>query len=131
VAAVIYLDTHVAAWLYAGLTARFSPAARDMINDNDLYLSPMVILELQYLYETGWTATPGKDVVEALTQSVGLKVCDDRFPSIMAQAAEQTWTRDPFDRIIVGHAALRQQILVTKDRHIRTHYPHVFWSSSA
>ena len=128
---MIYLDTHVVAWLYAGLTSRLSPAARDMINDNDLYLSPMVILELHYLHETGRTAAPGKDVVEALTQSVGLRVCDEPFQSIMAQAAEQTWTRDPFDRIIVGHAALRQQILVTKDRNIRAYYPHAFWSASS
>ena len=57
---MIYLDTHVVAWLYAGLTACLSPAARDMINDNGLYLSPMVILELHHLHETGRAAAPGK-----------------------------------------------------------------------
>ncbi|ETX02940.1 MAG: hypothetical protein ETSY2_34465, partial [Candidatus Entotheonella gemina] len=87
---------------------------------------PIVILELQYLYEIGRTTAPGRNVIEDLAQSVGLKVCDEPFPSIITQAAEQTWTRDPFDRIIVGHAALRQQILVTKDQHIFAHYPLAF-----
>ena len=68
---MIYLDTHVVAWLYAGLKARLSLAAQDLMNDKDLYISPMVLLELQYLYETGRTAAPGKDVVQALTQNVG------------------------------------------------------------
>jgi predicted nuclease of predicted toxin-antitoxin system len=43
-------------------------------------------------------------------------------------AVEQIWTRDPFDRIIVGQAALHQTMLVTKDRAMRKHYPHAFWS---
>ncbi len=128
---MIYLDTHVVAWLYAGLAARLSPEAQDMINQNDLYLSPIVILELQYLYEIGRTTAAGRDVIEGLTQHIGLKVCDEPFPLIIAQAAEQTWTRDPFDRIIVAHAALRQHTLVTKDQHIRAHYPLAFWSSSS
>ncbi len=55
---MIYLDTHVVVWLYAGLTARLRPAARDLLNTSDLAISPMVFLELQYLYETGRTTEP-------------------------------------------------------------------------
>jgi len=128
---VIYLDTHVVAWLYAGFTARLSPAAREMINQHDVYLSPIVILELQYLYEIGRTTATGLEVMHALTQSIGLRLCDQPFPSIIAQASQQTWTRDPFDRIIVGHAALRQQPLITKDQHIHEHYPLAVWSASS
>jgi PIN domain nuclease of toxin-antitoxin system len=127
---MIYLDTHVVAWLYAGLTARLPLAARDLLNDNDLYISPMVILELHYLYDIGRTTAPGDDVVRDLSPRIGLRVCGEPFPHIIAQAAEQVWTRDPFDRIIVGHAALRQRFLVTKDLTIREHYLHAFWSAS-
>ena len=127
---MIYLDTHVVAWLYAGLKAHLSLAVQDLMNDKDLYISPMVLLELQYLHETGRTAAPGKDVVQILTQNIGLRMCDEPFQPIVVQAAEQTWIRDPFDRIIVGHAALRQRTLITKDRNIRAHYPHAFWSAS-
>src|SRR6266446_4317453 len=38
-------------------------------------------------------------------------------------------TRDPFDRIIVGQAALQQRTLVTKDCAMRDHYPYALWTS--
>lgn len=48
---MIYLDTHVVVWLYAGLTAKLSDLAKLLINKHELYISPIVRLELQYLYE--------------------------------------------------------------------------------
>ncbi|WP_230458629.1 PIN domain-containing protein [Microcystis aeruginosa] len=50
---MIYLDTHIVVWLYAGLTAKLSDCAKHLINENELYISPIVRLELQYLYEIG------------------------------------------------------------------------------
>ena len=44
---MIYLDTHVIVWLYAGLTTRLRPAARDLLNTSDLSISPMVFLQDQ------------------------------------------------------------------------------------
>ena len=125
---MIYLDTHVVVWLYAGLTTRLSPAVRDLLNSSNLAISPMVLLELQYLYETGRTTEPGSTVVQDLSQRISLQVSEEAFHHVIILAVQQTWTRDPFDRIIVGQAALRQTILVTKDRAMRRHYPHAFWS---
>ncbi len=49
---MIYLDTHVAAWLYAD--AKLLPAGvGQIIEKNDLLISPVVLLELEYLYEIG------------------------------------------------------------------------------
>lgn len=127
-AAMIYLDTHVMVWLYAGLTTRLPPAGRTLLNASDLAISPMVLLELQYLYETGRTAEPGITVVEDLSHRIGLHIHAEPFQHIITLAVQQTWTRDPFDRIIVGQAALHQTTLVTKDRAMRTHYPGAFWS---
>jgi PIN domain nuclease of toxin-antitoxin system len=126
-AAMIYLDTHVVVWLYAGLTTRLRPVARDLLNANDLAISPMVCLELQYLYETGRTTEPGGTVVDDLSRRIGLCVSEEPFQHIIALAVQQTWTRDPFDRIIVGQAALHQTTLVTKDSVLRKHYPGAFW----
>ncbi|MCB8766407.1 hypothetical protein [Planktothrix agardhii] len=39
---MIYLDTHVVVWLYAGLTDKLSNLAKSLINTHDLYISPMV-----------------------------------------------------------------------------------------
>jgi PIN domain nuclease of toxin-antitoxin system len=127
-AAMIYLDTHVVVWLYAGLTTRLRPAVRALLNAHDLAISPMVLLELQYLHETGRTTEPGGTVVQDLSRRIGLRVYEEPFEHIMALAVQQTWTRDPFDRIIIGQAALHQTTLVTKDRTMRKHYPHAFWS---
>jgi len=45
-AAVIHLDTHVVAWLYAGPTDILPAAARRAIDEHELLVSPMVVLEL-------------------------------------------------------------------------------------
>jgi len=58
---LIYLDTHIVVWLYAGLSDRFSDLAKSLIDSHDLYISPMVRLELKYLNEIGRiTASPVK-----------------------------------------------------------------------
>jgi PIN domain nuclease of toxin-antitoxin system len=31
---LIYLDTHIVVWLYAGLTAKLSDCAKHLINEN-------------------------------------------------------------------------------------------------
>ena len=43
------------------------------------------------------------------------------------QAIEQTWTRDPFDRIIVAQSKLADAPLLTKDNTIRKQYKKAFW----
>ena len=125
---MIYLDTHVAVWLYAGLTERFRPVVRERLNTDDLFISPIVVLELEYLYETGRTALPGEDIVESLKAQLDLRICERPFADVMRNAVTQAWTQDPFDRIIVGQAALQNNTLITKDRDIRAHYPHALWS---
>lgn len=127
-ASVIYLDTHVVAWLYAGLIERLSQKATKLINESDLHISPMVELELQYLYETGKTNQPGHRITAELAQKIGLRFCVKPFPEVIASALKQDWTRDPFDRIIVGQAALNGSTLLTKDESIQKHYPGALWS---
>jgi len=124
---VIYLDTHVVVWLYAGLEDRFNKKILTLLAKDELYVSPVVILELQYLYETGRTAQPGDQVVQDLTQRLGLQVCDRAFPAIIASAVRQKWTRDPFDCILVAQAELHRNRLLTKDRMIRRHYRQAIW----
>lgn len=125
--ALIYLDTHVAAWLYAGRIDLFSRRAKTAIEEQELLISPMVTLELQYLRETGRLAVGADTIVRSLQAQIGLRVCDLVFPTVVGSALEQSWTRDPFDRIIVGHAAAAGRALVSKDRSIRRHYRRALW----
>ncbi len=131
-ASVIYLDTHVAAWLYAEGASGVPPAAVAQLDQaDDLRISPMVRLELQYLYEIDRVRQPALTVLDALESGIGLAVCSAPFPAVLREAEFQTWTRDPFDRLIVAQAALAQAPLLTKDDTIHAHYPNAVWDEGA
>ena len=57
-----------------------------------------------------------------LSDRIGLKMCDKSFNTIVSSALDFSWTRDPFDRIIVANASINHNILVTKDHNILTNY---------
>ncbi len=126
--AVAYLDTHAAAWLYAGRGELFPEATRRVIGEHALLISPAVFLELEYLFEIGRTERPGAEVVADLGEQIGIRLCDLPFAAVVRSAAKQSWTRDPFDRLIVGHAAARGALLITKDQTIQEHYGRSVWS---
>ena len=126
-AAVIYLDTHVVAWLYAGKTEELSDACRQRLEEDEAVVSPMVVLELDYLFETKRVSEPAAVVLDEMRSLLAITVCDLPFSNVVAEARRQTWTRDPFDRIIVGQAAVRGAALLTRDRSIRRHYPSAVW----
>ena len=46
---------------------------------------------------------------------------------IVSQASAQSWTRDPFNRLITAHAALNGNILITKDETIQHNYVNSAW----
>jgi PIN domain nuclease of toxin-antitoxin system len=124
---MIYLDTHVVVWAYAGEIDRLPPAVCTLIEESDLLISPFVLLELKYLYEIErLTVEPGV-IYENLASTIGLAVCDLPLMRVITEALPQTWTRDPFDRIITATAIARDAILLTKDEVIRAHYPKALW----
>jgi PIN domain nuclease of toxin-antitoxin system len=128
VAAVIYLDTHVLIWLYALGASSLSPAASQRIAaSEDLRISPMARLELQYLYEIGRVTEPAAAVFDALHAALDLRLCGASFGAVVREAERQRWTRDPFDRMIVAQAALHDAPLVTKDATLHAHYARAVW----
>ncbi len=127
---MIYLDTHVLVWIYAGLVEKICEPVKSMINENQVFISPMVALELNYLYEINRITVDGGAIISELTRKMDLKICDRPFQDVVMKACGITWTRDPFDRIITGQAALTDTILITKDEHILRHYPMARWESS-
>jgi PIN domain nuclease of toxin-antitoxin system len=129
-APLIYLDTHIIAWLYAGETERIPAAARKALSESELLASPMALVELQYLIEIGRFTDPVDQVLEVLGRDLGLKVCDLPFPEVARRAFALSWTRDPFDRLIVSQASLRETPLVTKDRDIHEHYRGALWTTA-
>jgi PIN domain nuclease of toxin-antitoxin system len=124
---MIYLDTHVVAWLYAGELDRLPQPVRELLEEEQVVISPMVELELQYLYESGRTTMPGREVVAALAEEIGLGRCGLPFAQVVAGALGESWTRDPFDRLIVAQASARRLPLLTRDQAIHDHYDEAIW----
>ena len=125
---IAYLDTQVAAWLGKGQTASLSKDAKRIIDRADLLISPMVVLELEYLYELNRIKRPSLDVLLKLGHELGVSVCDLSFASIANSAIGEKWTRDPFDRMIVAHAKTNGFApLVSADEQIAKHYPRTVW----
>lgn len=124
---MIYLDTHVVAWLYQGDLQQLPNNVLQLIDNHDIRISPMVQLELQYLYEIKRATEPAHRVIQHLQAALGLSICNTSFEQIIDYATTVTWTRDPFDRIIVSQAALNNTSLVTKDKILQQHYEFAIW----
>lgn len=123
----MHLDTHAVIWLYAGDLSRFPPGAQALLEVERLAVSPMVALELQYLSEIGRiTEGPGV-ILRDLRDRVGLEESDGSFSRVVRFAARLTWTRDPFDRVIVGQAESESALLLTADATIHAHSEAARW----
>ena len=122
-----YLDTHVAIWLHDGLVERLSAAARKAIEANDLLISPMVMLEFQYLRERKRIRVEPAELFAYLNATFGIGLCTFPFPAVAQQALALNWTSDPFDRIIVAQAAASRAALISADAQIRRHYERTVW----
>lgn len=124
---MIYLDTHVVIWLYEGLLVKFSKRARQLLEQQDLLISPIVHMEIEYLYEIKRLHQPATVIIEELIEKLGLTTCDAPLMQIVKIANQLNWTRDPFDRLIVAAAKTKEALLLTKDATIILNYTHAFW----
>jgi len=125
---ISYIDTHVARWLMDGNIGKLTLAAKEHIEKTDLLISPIVYLELQYLFEIKRVASPAQEVYKYLHETIGLTVCQFPLHTVIACAAAENWTRDVFDRLIVSYAkANGEAALITADELIRKHYSRAIW----
>ncbi len=118
----IFIDTHIAVWIYYGYAQELSLVAANAIEKYQLLISPISILELDYLHEIKKISHSGSVVMADLSSRIDLKIADDSFIEIIKEASKLSWTRDVFDRLIVAHATQCGSPLITKDRLIRKHY---------
>ena len=125
---ICYLDTHVAIWLAEAHTQELSHKALSYIERAEVRISPMVVLELGYLYEINRIILSPQQIVYKLATELQSSICDYPFPVVAEIALGETWTRDPFDRLIVSHAKANGRAgLITRDELIAEHYPNTIW----
>jgi len=118
-----YLDTHCAIWLRRGDISFFGKRARQIIEtDDELYISPVVLLEIEMLHERKRLKASADQMLADLQAIVGVQVCNFPFPLIVEQALREKWTTEPGDRLITAHARVRQATLITRDQEILQNY---------
>lgn len=122
-----FLDTHVVCWLYEGRLDLVSVSAQAAIESGVLRVSPMALLEVQYLFEIGRISKTAKAIFTALADDIGLRESEAAFADIVAKAQTLSWTRDPFDRLIVAEALVCDADLITRDETIREHFVNAVW----
>jgi PIN domain nuclease of toxin-antitoxin system len=107
---VILLDTHAVIWLAEG-HRRAAPLAKFA----QLFLSPVSVLEVQFLAEAGRLRLARG--ASAITLADDDRWRMDEPPPLkwFAEACTIAWTRDPFDRLLVAHARVRRWRLATAD----------------
>jgi len=125
---IAYLDTNVVVWLAQGNLARISPRATSLLEQAELLYSPMVLLELEYLYEVKRTKLPARDIQSKVEHELDIRLCDLPFSTIVRAALDEKGTRDPFDRLIVANAKANGFAwLISADEEIARHYPRTVW----
>lgn len=124
---IVRLDTHVLVWLFTGEMERFTEAGLKDLETSELVVSPIVQLELSYLHEIGRLRIGGADIISDLNSRLRLVHSDQSMISVVHAAAGLTWTRDPFDRLIVADALAANTALLTKDEVIRSHVSIARW----
>jgi len=108
-AVVILLDTNAVIWLdqnHRRVRALARSASR-------LLVSPATLLELQMLAEVGRLRL--RQGLRGVIDSDRWEVDEPPALQWFEHSAEEAWTRDPFDRLIVAHARLRRVRLASGD----------------
>ena len=82
-------------------------------------VSPVSLLELQFLSEVGRLELEHGGFVEALGNDPRFVIDEVPLMALVTHALPLTWTRDPFDRLLAAHSAARRTPLATLDRKMR------------
>jgi PIN domain nuclease of toxin-antitoxin system len=109
---MILLDTNALIWL-----EQDHPRSRPLSGAKRLYISPASLLELRFLEEAGRIQLRNATLAELVQHDLWL-LDDPPSAAWFEHAWEISWTRDPFDRLIVAHARMRRWKLATGDSRV-------------
>lgn len=116
----ILLDTHFLIWI---LTGAERIGEYPWLDDQRPWgISPVSLLELQYLSEIGRIELDAAGLVEALQLDGRFVLDEPPLVPLIQRALPLAWTRDPFDRLLAAHSAARRIPLCTVDRLLLEHH---------
>lgn len=116
----VLLDTHFLLWIVLG-------AARlEEYDWLDRYrpwgVSPVSLLEVQFLGEVGKLAVKNPEFTEAVLADARFLVDEVPLLALVRHAIPLSWTRDPFDRLLAAHSTARRVPICSVDHRVRAHY---------
>jgi PIN domain nuclease of toxin-antitoxin system len=119
---IVMIDTHVAVALYKRRASGLSRQAQRLLDGSVVRYSPVVTLELELLSEIGRAQVVAATVCQFLNNELEISESPERLSDIVRHALPLSFTRDPFDRLIVAHADLLRAPLITLDERMQKHY---------
>jgi PIN domain nuclease of toxin-antitoxin system len=111
---LILLDTNALLWLQ-GRHRRSRPLSRW---SSRLYISPASLLEIQILLEVQRIRLRPNTSVINLVEDPRWLLDEPPSAAWFTEALDLSWTRDPFDRLLVAHSRYRGWRLATGDTNI-------------
>ncbi len=109
----LLLDTHFLIWILVD-SKRLS-AFPWLEHYRPWGISPISLLEIQFLSEVGRLNVHGPEFFEVLTSDPRFVLDEVPLATLVKKALPLSWTRDPFDRLLAAHSALRRTPLCTLD----------------
>ncbi len=124
---MIFLDTHVVAFLAGKQIHKISKKCQQLIENESLWISPLVLLELNYLHKAGRIKQTEQAIFSFLKNKLSLQQSQTPIDSLIYAATSLEWTRDLFDRLIVADCIANGAKLITKDAIILEYYADAVW----
>ena len=112
---MILLDTNAVIWIDGN-----HERTRALLKQRGpFFVSPATLLELQFLAELGRIRL--RAGLAAIVEDPRWEIDEPPVAGWFTAAAEQSWTHDPFDRLIAAHAILRRWRLASSDEGVLGH----------
>lgn len=124
---MIHIDTHLVIWLAERRISSLSAIALRLVERERLEISPMVLMELETLRESGRLKNEPDRLVGVVRRDFGLGRSQTSLADVIASARTFAWTRDPFDRLIVANAMADGARLLTADATILANFKDAIW----
>jgi PIN domain nuclease of toxin-antitoxin system len=123
---VTHLDTHVAIFVSVRNDRR-TRALRPRLESDEIVLSPIALLEMQFLYELGRLTETAEQIFDDLADRFEVRLAETPLQELAQDAMTHSWTRDPIDRLIVANATVDGADLLTFDEVIHDHFDRAVW----
>jgi PIN domain nuclease of toxin-antitoxin system len=116
----LLLDTHFLLWIVTGAERLLAFPWLDRYRPWGI--SPVSLLEIQFLAEVGRLSVDGPAFMEAVRQDARFVVDEVALVALIDKALSLSWTRDPFDRLLAAHSEARRVSFCSLDRRVRARH---------